>query len=565
MAPVPSLFRQLNDRLAAAVGTDPELRPASRPEFGHYQSNVALRLANEQGRRPREVAAEIVARVDLDDLCEPLAIAGPGFINLRLRPAALARALARQLADPAAGVEPVAQPGRVVVDYSAPNVAKPMHVGNLRSTIIGDCLVRVLRAQGHQVIPQNHIGDWGTQFGMLVEQIVAEGTELAGLDLDGSVALYRRAQEHFAADEAFADAARQRVVALQAGEPATRAIWQQLIDVSRAGFNRAYRRLGVLLTDEDLAGESMYNAMLPAVAADLERAGIAVVDQGALVVFVEGDEAPLIVRKSDGGFGYAATDLAAVRHRVGQLGATRLVYVVGAPQAHHFQQVFAVARRAGWLPEKVEAEHVGFGSVLGPDGKMFKTRQGRAVSLDSLLDEAEQVAAPDVAMAAVKYADLSNSLHKDYVFDADRMTATTGDTGPYLQYAHARANQILRRAEADGVGPSSAEIEELLAAWRGPTADLPPGVYAEPSELALLVTLSRFPDVVAEVGQTLQPHRLCAYLFDLATGLSAFYERCQVLRATGAVQASRLILCRGVRQVLALGLDLLGIVAPERM
>jgi arginyl-tRNA synthetase len=548
MAAMPSLLDQLTTRFAAAAGTDPEIRPAGRPEFGHYQSNVALRLANQRGAKPRDVAAELVAAVDVTGLCEPLAIAGPGFINIRLTAAALEGALRQQLADPASGIATVAEPDRVVVDYSAPNVAKPMHVGNLRSTIIGDCLARVLRAQGHTVIAQNHIGDWGTQFGMLVEQILVEGVDAGGLDLDSSVALYKRAQEHFAADPAFADAARRRVVALQAGDPLTRGIWQQLIDVSKAGFNRAYRRLGVLLTDDDLAGESIYNPLLPGVAADLEAAGIAVRDQGALVVFIEGDEAPLIVQKSDGGFGYAATDLAAIRYRVGTLGATRLIYVVGAPQAHHFQQVFAVARRAGWLPAGVPAEHVGFGSVLGPDGKMFKTREGKAVSLDSLLDEAEQVADPAVAMAAVKYADLSNSLHKDYVFDLDRMTATTGNTGPYLQYAHARANQILRKAEAEGYAPAAGELTQ-----------------GQPAEETLLLALSRFPDVVAEVGATLQPHKLCTYLFDLATAMSAFYEQCPVLKAEGAVRASRLVLCQAVKQVLAQGLDLLGIVAPDRM
>jgi arginyl-tRNA synthetase len=560
MAAMPSLLDQLTARLAAAAGTDPEIRPAGRPGFGHYQANVALRLAHERGAKPRDVAAAIVTAADVTGLCEPLEVAGPGFINIRLTAAALEGALRAQLADPAAGIEPAATPGRVVIDYSAPNVAKPMHVGNLRSTIIGDCLARVLRAQGHTVIAQNHIGDWGTQFGMLVEQILFEGVDAGGLDLDSSVALYKRAQEHFAADPAFADAARRRVVALQSGDAATTAIWRQLIDVSKAGFNRAYRRLGVLLTDDDLAGESIYNDLLPAVAADLEAAGIAVRDQGALVVFVEGDEAPLIVRKSDGGFGYAATDLAAIRYRVGTLGATRLIYVVGAPQAHHFAQVFAVARRAGWLPEGVPAEHVGFGSVLGPDGKMFKTRDGKAVSLDSLLDEAEQVADPVVAMAAVKYADLSNSLHKDYVFDLDRMTATTGNTGPYLQYAHARANQILRKAEAEGlVTPKAGLAEAAEAAQPGAL------VLDQPAEQALLLALSRFPDVVAEVGATLQPHKLCTYLFDLATAMSTFYEQCPVLKAEGEVRASRLVLCEAVKQVLAKGLDLLGIVAPDRM
>ncbi|MDR1212947.1 MAG: arginine--tRNA ligase [Propionibacteriaceae bacterium] len=548
---MPSLAAQLGQRLSDALGVDPELRPATKPQFGHYQSNVALRLGPERGVAPRQMAQLIIDQVDLSDLCQPPDIAGPGFINLRLRDDVLASQVRRLLADPRGGLPQTEQPLKVVIDYSAPNVAKPMHVGNLRSTIIGDCLARVLRGVGHQVVAQNHIGDWGTQFGMLVEQILDEGIDATGLTLDSSVELYKRAQAHFRADDDFADRARRRVVALQSGDGATRAIWQALIDVSKAGFNRAYRRLGVLLTDADLAGESIYNDALAGVAADLERAGIAVPDAGALVVFVEGDQTPLIVRKSDGGYGYAATDLAAIRHRVCDLGAGRLIYVVGAPQAHHFQQLFAVARRAGWLPPAVPAEHVAFGSVLGPDGKMFKTRDGRAVTLDSLLDAAEEQTAPAIAMAAVKYADLSNSLHKDYVFDVDRMVATTGDTGPYLQYAHARANQILRRAAAEGdlVDDAQALAPEL----------------SEPAERTLALLLSRFGDTVAEVADQLQPHRLCGYLYDLATALSAFYEQCPVLKASGRTRASRLVLCRATQKVLAQGLDLLGIVAPERM
>ena len=422
-----------------------------------------------------------------------------------------------------------------------------MHVGNLRSTIIGDCFARVLRAQGHTVIAQNHIGDWGTQFGMLVEQILFEGIDAGTLDLDASVALYRRAQEHFRMDETFADASRRRVVALQAGDEQTLETWRSLIEVSKAGFNRAYARLGVLLTDDDLAGESLYNDLLAGVAADLEAAGIAVVDDGALVVFVPGDEAPLIVRKTDGGYGYAATDLAAVRYRFGQLDAQRIIYVVGSPQAHHFSQVFAVSAMAVWVPAGATLEHVGFGSVLGPDGKMFKTREGKAVTLDTLLDLAEDVAAPEIAMAAVKYADLSTSLHKDYVFDADRMVATTGNTGPYLQYAHARVSGILRKAEAEGWATDGVTVLD------------------EPAEQALALLLSRFGEVVAEVAEGLQPHKLCTYLFETATALSSFYEKCPVLKSEGEVRTSRLALCTATRTVLAQGLDLLGIVAPERM
>ncbi len=542
-----SLPALLTERLQAVTGVDPELRPATRPQFGHFQSNVALRLAKAEGRPPREIAQRIVAEVDIADVCEPLEVAGPGFINIRLRSDVLAGVVTGILRDPGAVIDRAANPQRVVIDYSAPNVAKPMHVGNLRSTIIGDCFARVLRAQGHTVIAQNHIGDWGTQFGMLVEQILFEEIDAGTLDLASSVALYRRAQEHFRSDEAFADASRRRVVALQSGDEQTRAIWRSLIEVSKAGFNAAYRRLGVLLTDDDLAGESIYNDLLAGVADDLAAAGIAVVDQGALVVFVPGDEAPLIVRKSDGGYGYAATDLAAVRYRFGALDADRCIYVVGSPQAHHFAQVFAVSRMAGWVPDGGVLEHVGFGSVLGPDGKMFKTRDGRTVTLDTLLDLAEEVAAPEIAMAAVKYADLSTSLHKDYTFDADRMVATTGNTGPYLQYAHARVSGILRKAEAE--------------AWASDGVT----VLDEPAEQALALALSRFGEVVAEVAVGLQPHKLCTYLFDTATALSTFYEQCPVLKSEGEIRTSRLAICAATRTVLAKGLDLLGIVAPERM
>lgn len=544
MSSIPAILSQ---RFRAVTGVDPELRPATRPQFGHYQCNVALRLAKEQGRPPREVAADIVARVDIADLCEPLEIAGPGFINIRVKASTLMDLVNAQLDDPRVGIGLDQHPGRVVIDYSAPNVAKTMHVGNLRSTIIGDCFARVLGATGNTVIAQNHIGDWGTQFGMLVEQILHEDIDASSLDLPSAADLYRRAQAHFREDAAWADQARRRVVALQGGDERTHAIWSDLVSVSKDGFNRAYARLGVLLTDADLAGESMYNPLLAAVADELEASGIARIDDGALCVFLEGDDAPLIVRKADGGFGYAATDLAAIRYRVGTLHADRIIYVVGSPQAHHFQQVFATARLAGWLPDNVRAEHVGFGSVLGPDGKMFKTREGKAVTLDTLLDAAEEVAAPEIAMAAVKYADLSSSLHKDYVFDLDRMVATTGNTGPYLQYAHARVSQILRKAEAEGVGYAAVSV------------------LTDPVEQAICLHLSRFGETVAEVAESLQPHKLCTYLYELATLLSSFYEQCPVMRSEGDVRASRLALCRATQRVLAAGLDLLGIAAPERM
>jgi arginyl-tRNA synthetase len=545
---VSSLTALLSARIEAVTGIDPELRPATRPQFGHYQSNVALRLANTQGKPPREIAAQIVAKLEVADVCEPPEIAGPGFINLRLRTEVLAQAVTDQLADPLLGVPQTSEPQIVVIDYSSPNVAKQMHVGNLRATVIGDCLRRVLGGLGHHVIAQNHIGDWGTQFGMLVEQILDEGIDASTLTLPEAEALYTRASAHFREDQEFADRARRRVVALQSGDQQALEIWGQLINVSLVGFNEAYARLGVLLTDEDLAGESMYNDDLPDVVAELEQKGLTVIDDGALCVFVEGFAAPMIVRKSDGGFGYSATDLAAIRHRVRDLHANEIIYVVDARQSDHFDLVFAVARKAGFLPDDVITEHVAFGTVLGTDGKPFKTRDGTAVTLNTLLDAAEAEAARPVAVAAVKYADLSNGLNKDYVFDVGRMVQTTGNTGPYLQYAHARVTQVLRKATARGYGEQSKVL-----------------VLEEPEEQTLALLLTRFGDIVDDVGRTLQPHRLCNYLYELSGALAVFYEQCPVLRSSGAVRDSRLALCMTTKKVLASGLTMLGIEPLERM
>jgi arginyl-tRNA synthetase len=545
---VSSLPALLSERIRAVTGVDPELRSATKPQFGHYQSNVALRLAKGEGRPPREVAASIIERLDVADLCEPPDLAGPGFINFRLKTEVLAQAVTDQLNDPDVGVAQVAEPQVVVVDYSAPNVAKQMHVGHLRSTVIGDCLNRVLTGVGHRVIAQNHLGDWGTQFGMLVEQILTDGTDVSALTLADAEAIYAKASAHFRVDAEFADRARRRVVALQAGDEETLAIWRELIRVSLAGFNAAYARLGVRLTDTDLAGESTYNDDLPNVVAELERNGTAVIDDGALCVFVEGFSAPLIVRKSDGGFGYATTDLAAIRRRVREFGANRLIYVVDARQSDHIEQVFAVARKAGFLPDDVTTQHVAFGTVLGLDGKPFKTREGTAVTLTVLLDAAEEKAAPPIALAAIKYADLSNGLNKDYVFDVDRMVQTTGNTGPYLQYAHARMAQVLGRAEAEGLG-----FQEKVS------------VLDEPAEQTLALLLTRFGEVAQEVADTLQPHKLCAYLYEVSGALSVFYEQCPVLKSDGNVRDSRLALCLAAKRVLSSGLTMLGIEALDRM
>ena len=521
-----SLPALLDARLRAVTGVDPEMRPATKPQFGHFQSNVALRLAKEQKRPPREVAADIVAQLDVSDLWEPLEIAGPGFINFRIRADVLAQAATAVLEDPHHGLSRTSHPQRVVIDYSAPNVAKQMHVGHLRTTIIGD---------------------WGTQFGMLVEHIIETGTDVTALDLAGAEQLYKDSKKHFDDDPGFATRARARVVKLQGGDEETLAIWRQLITVSLAGFNAAYQRLGVLLTDADLSGESTYNDALPEVAADLAERGIAVVDDGALVLWVEGFDAPLIIRKSDGGYGYDTTDMAAIRHRVRELKADRIIYVTDVRQSQHFQELFEAARKAGYLPEDVEAQHVGYGMVLGPDSRPFKTRDGGTVSLTSLLDLAEQEASPEIALAAIKYADLSGAIHKDYVFDAERMVQTTGDTGPYLQYAHARICQILRRAEAENISWGAVAVLE------------------DPAEQALALVLSRFGEVVDEVARALTPHKLCGYLYELAGAFSAFYEDCPVLRSEGEVRSSRLALAAATREVLAQGLHLLGIEAPDRM
>lgn len=542
-----SLEALLDARVRAVAGVDPEMRPATKPQFGHFQTNVALRLAKQEGKPPREIAAALIEQIDISDLCEPLEIAGPGFINFRIRSEVLAAAATEVLEDPHGGLNVTSHPQRVVIDYSSPNVAKQMHVGHLRSTIIGDCFNRVLSALGHTVIAQNHIGDWGRQFGMLVEQILVEDLDPATLNLASAEALYQRANTHLKDDETFATRSRDRVVMLQAGDEETLRIWKQLIDVSLAGFNATYARMNVLLTDADLAGESTYNDALPGVCEDLESRGIAVVDDGALVVFVPGFNAPAIIRNQRGGYGYATTDLATIRHRVKNLEADRIIYVVGSPQTFHFEQVFAVARTAGYLPDDVAAQHVGFGQVLGADGKKFSTREGTAVSLDVLLDAAEAEASPNIALAAIKYSDLSSSLQKDYTFDAERMVQTAGDTGPYLQYAHARMCQLLRRAEAEEIRYGAVTILE------------------EPAEQQLALLLSRFGEVVDEVAESLAPHKLCGYLYDVAGALATFYEACPVLKSEGEVRSSRLALCAATKSVIGKGLDLLGIDAPDRM
>ena len=553
----------------AHAGADPALRRSDRAD---YQANVALGLRKQIGGAPRDIAAKIVEHLDLAGVAEKVEVAGAGFINLTLTASFLSRALGEITAGARLGVAPSAAPETVVIDYSSPNIAKEMHVGHLRSTILGDALARVLEAVDHRVVRQNHLGDWGTPFGMLLEHLadsgpvtLAEGEVSVG-DLN---AFYQEARRKFEGDAAFADRARRRVVLLQGGDEGTLALWRRFVEVSRGYLATLYAKLGVTLKDADIAGESLYNPMLAGIAAELLEKGLARESEGALCVFPpgftgrEGEPLPLIVRKQDGGYGYATTDLAAVRYRAGTLGARRIVYVVGAPQSQHLAMVFEVARMAGWLSPPARAEHVAFGSVLGADKKMFKTRAGETVRLVELLDEAVQRARaviaeknPDldaatredvaraVGIGAVKYADLSSDRIKDYVFDWDRMLAFEGNTAPYLQYAHARIRSIFRRAE-------SAPGEIAVAA---------------PAERALALALLGFGTAVHEVAETLQPHRMCTYLFGLSTAFSTFYEQCPVLKAaTEEERRSRLALCDLTARVLARGLGLLGIEAPVRM
>ena len=550
--------------LDVELTTEQALVTVSPRDGVDYQANLAMGLGKRLGRQPREVATLIADALELDGLAEKPEIAGPGFLNFVLRKEWLEQHTGTQLADPRLGVAPVAEPRRIALDYSSPNVAKEMHVGNMRSSVIGDALARLLRFAGHEVLPHNHLGDWGTPFGMLIEHLLDSRAEQRGIsDLD---AFYREARLKFDADEAFATRARTRVVLLQNGDEDTLKTWRELVTESTRHFNDVYALLGISLTDKDIYGESFYNPYLAAVVDDLEKAGLTELSDGAVCVFPEGfrnregDRLPLIVRKRDGGYGYAATDLATVRYWTAERGATDLLYVVGAPQAQHFAMVFAVCRDAGWLTGT--AEHIGFGTVLGADGKTMRTRAGESVKLADLLAEAVAQAAavvaerselgPDeqkavakaVGIGAVKYADLSGDRERDYHFDWNRMLAKEGNTSVYLQYAHARTRSILRKAE-----PAEAPI-----------------LLEEPAERALALKLIRFGEAVRAATADYAPHKLCTYLYETAVAFSQFFEKCPVLKApTPELRASRLQLTTLTSKTLALGLDLLGIEAPEQL
>ncbi|MEI8392200.1 MAG: arginine--tRNA ligase [Actinomycetes bacterium] len=561
------------EAVAGRTGVDPVIRSSDRADA---QANGALGLAKELGQNPRQVAEAVLAEcAGLAGICSSVEVAGPGFLNLVFSNDFLSRLLKEVASDPRLGIGTVPSK-RVVIDYSAPNVAKEMHVGHLRTTVIGDSLVRMLSFVGHEVIRENHIGDWGTPFGMLIEHLLDLGETQAADhlslgDLDG---FYKQARTKFDADEIFQDRARSRVVLLQSGDAETRRLWNLLVNLSTHHFNAVYKLLGVLLTDDDLMGESAYNDLLPQVVTRLDKLGLLQQSAGADVVFPlgytnrEGEPLPLIVQKGQGGFNYATSDLACVIDRVERLQADLLLYVVGSPQAQHLAMVFDVARMAGWLVEPNAAVHVAFGNVLGSDRKIMKSRSGDPLKFIDLIEEAVSRADaaialknPDlsetdrheiarmVGIGSVKYADLSTDRVRDYVFDWERMLSFDGNTAPYLQYAHARICSIFRRADISRVS-----VRDVV-----PT-------LVEPQERELALALLAFNAAVVDTIDKYSPHRLCTYLYDLATTFTAFYEHCPVLKdGYESTRQSRLALCDLTARVLHQGLALLGIETPEQM
>jgi arginyl-tRNA synthetase len=569
------LAERVRDALAAAYGddyrdADPLVRPSS---FADFQSNAALPLAKRLGKAPREIANELLSNLDVADIAAGPTVSGPGFINFTLRENWIADQAAGLLADPRLGTPEPEHPQTVVVEYSSPNIAKEMHVGHLRSTIVGDCIARVLEFAGHQVIRDNHVGDWGTPFGMLLEHLidVGEGSEQAQLLRTDPNTFYQAARVKFDTDPSFTTRARERVVKLQGGDPWTMRLWEELMELSRAYLRDTYATLHVTLTDEDIRGESFYNDMLADTAAELISRGLAVESDGALCVFPpgyagrDGRPLPVIIRKSDGGYNYSTTDLATVRYRVDKLNVDRAIYVVGSDQALHFQMIFSVAKLAGWLPEDNAFQHAQIGMVQGESGGRLRTREGDNVKLSDLLKEGVQRArgllaereaesadmdaiASDVGIGAIKYADLATARDSAYVFDWDRMISFRGNTGPYLQYATARIRSIFRKA---GLSPDNLDGSIEITA---------------PAERELALRLLGFGSVVTQVGETTEPHRLGAYLFEVASLFTTFYEHCPVLKAgTERERNSRLALSAATLRVLAAGLDLLGVPLPERM
>ncbi|NRB07054.1 MAG: arginine--tRNA ligase [Richelia sp.] len=585
MNPTQSLLQnKFQQALAAAFGEeygsiDPILVAASNPKFGDYQSNVSLPLAKKIGQQPRAIATAIVEKLDVSDICEAPEIGGPGFINLRLKTAYLEGQINAMQADYRLGVPLNDNPQREIVDFSSPNIAKEMHVGHLRSTIIGDCIARILEFRGHDVLRLNHVGDWGTQFGMLItylREVYPEALTTANaLDIGDLVSFYKKAKQRFDADETFQETARQEVVRLQAGAEDTIHAWKLLCEQSRREFQVIYDLLDIQLQER---GESFYNSFLPAIVKDLEESGLLETNQGANVVFLEGftnregEPLPLIIQKSDGGYNYATTDLAALPYRIQEDKAKRIIYVTDSGQANHFAGVFQVARRAGWIPNDVEIVHVPFGLVLGEDGKKFKTRSGDTVRLRDLLDEAVNRARTDletrlkeeqreespefvtnvslvVGISAVKYADLSQNRTSNYKFSFDNMLSLKGNTAPYMLYAYVRTQGIARSGNIDF---TQLGTDTKIA-------------LQEETESTLAKHLLQLAEVISAVETELLPHRLCDYLYQLSDKFNKFYETCPVLKSEEPMRTSRLALCDVTARTLKLGLSLLGIGILDRM
>ena len=575
-----NIRNELDQRIRKAlssVGADDAqalVSPSAKPEFGDFQANGVMAAAKALKTKPRDLAEKVVAALDLADIAESVEIAGPGFLNITLKADFLSAQLNAAATDERLAVDSADAPQRVVIDYSSPNLAKEMHVGHLRSTIIGDAIARTLEFLGHDVQRQNHVGDWGTSFGMLLaylDDLVAQGQADISDDLADLENFYRDAKKRFDDDEAFKELSRQTVVKLQGGDEHCRQRRQQFLDISLSHCQQVYDALRVTLGPGDVCGESFYNDDLPSVVADLDAKGMLKVSEGAKCVFLDqlankdGEITPFIVQKTDGGFGYPATDLAAIRHRVGTLGGDRLIYVVGTEQNFHFQQLFATAREAGFAPESASLEHVGFGMMLGDDRKRFRTREGGTIKLTDLLDEAIKRAgglvadknpelsdderaeiARVVGIGAVKYADLCQNRSSDYVFSWEKMLSLEGNTAPYMQYAYARVRSIFRKADVD-----SDSIGEIT--------------LVEPAERVLGVKLLQFGNVLQTVVADCLPNMLCAYLYELAGAFMSFYENCPVLKADEPVRTSRLALADLTARTIKQGLELLGIETVERM
>ncbi|AKL09290.1 arginine--tRNA ligase [Klebsiella oxytoca] len=558
----------------ASADCEPQVRQSAKVQFGDYQANGVMAVAKKLGMAPRQLAEQVLSHLDLSGIANKVEIAGPGFINIFLDPAFLAENVSSALKSERLGVaQPPAQ--TVVVDYSAPNVAKEMHVGHLRSTIIGDAAVRTLEFLGHKVIRANHVGDWGTQFGMLIAYLEKQQQENAGemalADLEG---FYREAKKHYDEDEAFAERARSYVVKLQGGDEYFREMWRKLVDITMSQNQLTYNRLNVTLTRDDVMGESLYNPMLPGIVADLKDKGLAVESEGATVVFLdeyknkEGEPMGVIIQKKDGGYLYTTTDIACAKYRYENLHADRVLYYIDSRQHQHLMQAWTIVRKAGYVPESVPLEHHMFGMMLGKDGKPFKTRAGGTVKLADLLDEALERARrlvaeknPDmpadeleklanaVGIGAVKYADLSKNRTTDYIFDWDNMLAFEGNTAPYMQYAYTRVLSVFRKADID---------ESALVAA--------PVVIIEDREAQLAARLLQFEETLTVVAREGTPHVMCSYLYDLAGLFSGFYEHCPILSAESEeTRNSRLKLALLTAKTLKLGLDTLGIETVERM